>query len=66
LKRLVTDLEFILMQIASLEKEDNLDSVEIIKQGIDGSGILLKLNLEEIDRVNPSSGHTNKSNKNII
>jgi hypothetical protein len=66
LKRLVADLEFILMQIASLEKEDNLDSVEIIKQGIDGSGILLKLNLEEIDRVNPSSGKVNKSNKNII
>jgi hypothetical protein len=66
MKRLVADLEFILMQIASLEKEDNLESVEIIRNGIDGRGILLKINLEEIDRIERSSGKVNKSNINVI
>jgi hypothetical protein len=66
MKRLVADLEFILMQIASLEKEDNLESVEIIQKGIDGRGILLKINLEEIDRIGRSSDNTNKSNKSVI
>jgi hypothetical protein len=66
LKRLVADLEFILMQIASLENEDDLGSVEILKKGIDGRGILLKINLEEIDRIERSSDKANKFNKSVI
>lgn len=66
LKRLVGDLEFILMQIASLENETDLESVEILKKGIDGRGILLKIDLEEIDRIERSSDKSDKLDKNTI
>lgn len=66
LKRLISDLEFILMQIANLENEHDLEPVEIIKQGIDGRGILIKINLEEIDRVSRSSGDVKKKDNRLI
>ena len=52
LYQLVSDLEVILLQIANLETENDLPAVEMIRSGVDRRGILLKINLEEMDRDN--------------
>jgi hypothetical protein len=52
LYQLVSDLEVILLQIANLESENDLPAVEMIRSGVDRRGILLKINLEEMERDN--------------
>lgn len=51
---LISDLEIILMQIANLESERDINGIELIKSGVDRQGILLKINLEEIKRTSES------------
>lgn len=51
LKQLVVDLEVILLQIANLEAEFDLTGIEIVRSGVDRRGILLKINLEEMQQV---------------
>ena len=48
LKRLVTDLEFILIQIANLESENDFSEIELLKSGVDQKGILLKIKMEQM------------------
>ncbi len=48
LRKLVSDLEVILLQIANLEMENDLSAIEMVKDGVDRRGVLLKINLEEI------------------
>jgi len=48
LRELVTDLEAILLQIANLESENDLEAVEFVKQGVENRGIFLKINLSEM------------------
>lgn len=50
LRALVADLEVILMQIANLESGQDLEAVELIKQGVDSKGILLKIDLSRMGR----------------
>ncbi|MEW5900911.1 MAG: anti-sigma factor [Acidobacteriota bacterium] len=50
LRELVTDLEIILIQIANLESEQDLEAVELVKQGVENRGVLLKINLSEMRR----------------
>jgi hypothetical protein len=50
LRDLVADLETILVQIANLESEQDVSAVEFVKQGVDRKGILLKINLTEMER----------------
>lgn len=50
LRELVADLETILIQIANLESENDLEAVEIVKQGVESRGLLLKINLNEMGR----------------
>ena len=45
LYELVSDLELILLQIANLEDEVNTDAIEIVQDGVDSNGILMKINL---------------------
>ena len=45
LLELVTDLELILLQIANLEEEVDSDAIEIVRDGVDRKGILLKIDL---------------------
>jgi hypothetical protein len=52
LYQLVSDLEVILLQIANLETKNDLPAVEMIRSGVDRRGILLKINLEEMERDN--------------
>ena len=66
LKQLITDLEVILLQIANLESERDLSAVEMVKSGVDRRGILLKINLEEMQRADQMSEQpTNGKNPNI-
>lgn len=48
LVELVTELEVILMQIANLEAEGNLDGVDLIRDGATSNSILFKINLGEL------------------
>lgn len=48
LRELVSDLETILIQIANLESENDLEAVEFVKQGVANRGLLLKINLSEM------------------
>ncbi len=48
LRDLIEDLEIILLQIANLESEHDLSGIELVKSGVDRRGILLKINLEEM------------------
>ncbi len=50
LRELVTDLEVIMMQIANLEAGQDIDGVELIKQGVDRRGIFLKIDLDRMTR----------------
>jgi hypothetical protein len=46
INQLISDLEVILLQIANLESELDLDGIEMVKSGVDRKGIMLKINLE--------------------
>jgi len=46
--QLMTQLELILLQIANLEVEHNLSSVELVRDGIARDGLLLKINIAEL------------------
>ena len=48
LRDLIEDLEIILLQIANLESEHDISGIELVKSGVDRRGILLKINLEEM------------------
>jgi hypothetical protein len=48
LKELVSELEIILLQIANLEEQNNLQAVEMVRSGVDRKGVLLKINLEQM------------------
>jgi hypothetical protein len=48
LEKLVGDLELILMQIANLEEKEDLPEIELVKDGVDRKGLLLKINLEQM------------------
>jgi hypothetical protein len=43
--RLVGELEMILITIANMEEQQDLENIELIKSGIDRQGVLLKINL---------------------
>lgn len=60
LRELVSDLEIILIQIANLESENDLEAVEFVKQGVATRGVLLKINLSEMGG-NPPDGRSPKS-----
>lgn len=50
LRELVADLEVILMQIANLESGQDLDGVEMVKQGVDRKSLFLKIDLDRMAR----------------
>lgn len=50
LLQLVQQLELVLTQIAALEAEHDLTNVELVREGIDREGLLLKINIEELKR----------------
>lgn len=50
LRELVSEMEMILLQIANLESDQDLDGVELVKQGVDQKGIFMKINLDRMSR----------------
>jgi hypothetical protein len=50
LRSLVADLELIMMQIANLESGQDLEGVELIKQGVDRRGLFLKIDVDRMGR----------------
>lgn len=46
LRRLISDLEIILLQISNLEAEHDLPEIDMVKSGAERTGILLQINLE--------------------
>jgi hypothetical protein len=50
LRDLVADLEVIMMQLANLESGQDVDGIELIKQGVDRGGIFLKIDLDRMAR----------------
>ncbi|MBI2837383.1 MAG: hypothetical protein HYX75_03665 [Acidobacteria bacterium] len=59
LRQLVSDLEIILLQIANLETQQDLPQIELVRSGVDRTGILLKINVEQMrmaDRKDAPSG----------
>jgi hypothetical protein len=50
LRDLVANLEVIMMQIANLESGQDVDGIELIKQGVDRGGIFLKIDLDRMAR----------------
>jgi hypothetical protein len=50
LRELISDLEIILLQIANLEDEYDLEAVEMIQKGVDKRSILFRIDLSEISR----------------
>ena len=61
MKRLVSDIELVLMQIANLETNYDLSGIELIKDGVNRRNILLKINLEEMKE--SSIHHNRQQNK---
>jgi hypothetical protein len=50
MRELVADLEVIMMQIANLESGQDVEGVELIRQGVDRKGIFLKIDLTRMER----------------
>lgn len=46
---LVSDLEMILLQISNYEKQFDIPAIDLIRSGVNNQGILMKINLEEMN-----------------
>jgi hypothetical protein len=60
---LVKQLEIILLQISNCEKEFDIPAIELIKSGVDNNALLMKINLEEIMRVDSDENNQTQQNK---
>jgi len=49
MRKLVGDLEVILLQIANLEASKDFPALEIVRDGVERNGLLLKINLEQMN-----------------
>lgn len=63
LRELIADLELILLQIANLEIEQDLASIDVVKSGVDQTGILLKINLDKMERKGKLPGADSEQKK---
>ena len=53
LRMLVSELEVLMMQIANLEARNNSPAIQIVRNGVERSAILLKINLEQMQMDTP-------------
>ena len=66
LKKLISDLEVILLQIANLEEEQDIDGIEMVKRGVETKGIFLKININEMQNISKTPiSQTEKSKVKI-
>lgn len=67
LRDLITDLEVILLQIANLESEYNLEGIDLVKDGVNKKGIFLKININEMQKAKKiKSGNRKEKNEKMI
>lgn len=60
LENLIASLEIILLQIANLESENDLDAITFVRDGINRRGILLEINLTDL-RLSMNKGKKSKT-----
>jgi hypothetical protein len=60
LRELVTDLEIILLQIANLEDEHDLEAVEMVQMGVEKQGVLFRIDLSKISSERPDASPSAK------
>jgi hypothetical protein len=69
LKKLVADLQLIMLQIANLEAKKDIDGIELIKEGVNSQNIFLKINIQQLFESNKQFHEkrvkSGKGNKNI-
>ena len=65
LLELVEELELILMQIANLETESDMDGVELIRSGAEKNAILFKINLGEMQLSRPQQSEQKQDTQTI-
>ncbi|MGH7494649.1 MAG: anti-sigma factor family protein [bacterium] len=65
-QQLLQQLEFVLLQIANLEIEHDLSSVELVREGIDREGLLLKINIEELVRAAEKQAPGTRLRKGVL
>lgn len=58
LRQLVSDLEIILLQIANLDAQEDFTAIEMLQTGVERRGIMLKINLQEMQRSIPEKSKT--------
>jgi hypothetical protein len=47
-KQLVSDLQLIMLQIANLEAKNDVDGIELVKEGVNSQNIFLKINIQQL------------------
>jgi hypothetical protein len=60
LRELVSDLEIILLQIANLEDEYDLEAVEMIQKGVNKQGVLFRIDLSKISKKSTDASSSTK------
>jgi len=55
IRKLVSDIELILMQVANLDAKIGLSGVEVIKDGVKAKGIILKIYIQEMNNHDKST-----------
>ena len=66
IRSLVSDLELILLQLANLEADYDLPSIEMVKSAVDSRAILMRINLEEMRESSARVDAKKKSNEETI
>ncbi|HKI78895.1 MAG TPA: hypothetical protein VKA26_10160 [Ignavibacteriaceae bacterium] len=64
LKRLISDIQLVLMQIANLDEKYDLTSIELIKDGVNSRGIIMKINIREMQESSKKYEEENKKKIN--
>jgi Putative zinc-finger len=61
LRRLIADLEVILIQIANMDQTSDLVEIETVKSGVDRKALLFKIDIQEMLRIEQTQSLTNPS-----
>jgi hypothetical protein len=66
LRKLIEDLEVVLVQLANIQVRPGVPVVELVRQGVDRRSILLKINLEEMKTKNGLSDEPGRNSKSHL
>lgn len=64
IRKLVSDIELVLMQVANLDSKVGLSGVEVIKDGVKAKGIILKIYIQEMNNHDKNAAPVNDNTKN--